>query len=213
MNWDEAKPLLEAKLDPAHVKKPEGRFGPKGDYIEGWHAIAEANRIFGHDGWSYTIKSLTRDDLREGTDSKGQTQWQAAYTCIVTVQVDQVTREDVGFGSGFAKHPGDAIEGATKEAVTDALKRALRTFGWPFGLALYDKARANVGRDAPPPDPVSTKAVATAIHHIETCKETEELAAYWKGLAQNQPAVAKHPEVIAAKDAQKVKLAGITEPV
>lgn len=213
MDWNDATPLLEAKLDPSAVKKPEGRFGPKGDYIEGWHAIAEANRIFGHGGWSYTIKSLTRDDLREAKDSKGQPQWQAAYTCIVTVEVGGVTREDVGFGSGFARHPGDAIEGATKEAVTDALKRALRTFGWPFGLALYDKARANVGRDAPPPEPISTKAVETAIHNIETCAETEELAAYWRGLAQNQPAVAKHPDVIAAKDRRKAALAGVSEPV
>lgn len=63
------------------------------------------------------------------------------------------------------------------------------------------------------PEPVSTKAVETAIHHIETCTETEELASYWKGLAQNQPTVAKHPEVVAAKDARKAALAGVSEPV
>jgi hypothetical protein len=79
-------------------------------------------------------------------------QWQAAYTCVCTLRVGDVTRQDVGFGSGFAKAIGDAIEGATKEAVTDALKRALRTFGNPFGLALYDKSRENVGYDLPPFD-------------------------------------------------------------
>ena len=31
-----------------------------------------------------------------------------------------------------------------KEAETDARKRALMTFGNPFGLALYDKTQANV---------------------------------------------------------------------
>jgi DNA recombination protein Rad52 len=135
--------LLAAPLDPAHVKKATGNFGPKGDYIEGWHAINELNRVFGFGGWSYQI-DLTRDDLSLGKDRNGGEQWQAAYTCICTLTVGQVTRQDVGFGSGFAKGVGDAIEGATKEAATDALKRAARTFGNIFGLALYDKARANV---------------------------------------------------------------------
>lgn len=141
---------LEAPLDPANVKKPTGRYGPKGDYIEGWHAINELNRVFGFDGWSYEI-NLTRDDLTLGKDGNGNDQWQAAYTCICTLTAAGVTRQDVGFGSGFAKGIGDAIEGATKEAATDALKRAARTFGNIFGLALYDKERTNV--QAPPPPP------------------------------------------------------------
>lgn len=137
---------LSAPLDPKHIKPPK-KFGPKGDYIEGWHAISEANRIFGFDGWSYTV-DLIRDDVSLGKDNDGNDQWQAAYTCICTVEAGGVKRQDVGFGSGFAKKVGDAIEGATKEAVTDGLKRCLRTFGHPFGLALYDKDRANVS--APP---------------------------------------------------------------
>lgn len=140
---------LAKPLDPKHVVKPTGNFGAKGDYIEGWLAIAEANRIFGHDGWSYSI-SLIQDSLVQGKDSRDQPQWQAAYTCICTVTAGDVSRQDVGFGSGFAKQVGDAIEGATKEAATDALKRALRTFGHPFGLALYDKTRAHV-QAAPEP--------------------------------------------------------------
>ena len=134
---------LNAPLDPANVKKPSGSFGPKGDYIEGWHAINELNRVFGFDGWSYEI-ALTRDAVEKGKDGKGNEQWQAAYTCICTLTAAGVTRQDVGFGSGFAKGIGDAIEGATKEAATDALKRCARTFGNIFGLALYDKSRANV---------------------------------------------------------------------
>lgn len=142
MNDNQIK-ALQANLDPKHVKKPTGQFGPKGDYLEGWHVINELNRIFGFDGWSYTI-DLSRDDLREAKDSKGNPQWQAAYTCICTLKVGDAVRQDVGFGSGFAKSIGDAIEGATKEAATDALKRCARTFGNVFGLALYDKSRANV---------------------------------------------------------------------
>lgn len=149
---------LNAPLDPKHVKKPTGSFGPKGDYLEGWHVINELNRVFGFDGWSYTV-DLTRDALAEGKDSKGNDQWQAAYTCICTLRVGEVTRQDVGFGSGFAKGIGDAIEGATKEATTDALKRCARTFGNVFGLALYDKSRANVHAPEPerPTGPITDK--------------------------------------------------------
>lgn len=136
--------LLQAPLDPKHVVKPSGSFGPKGDYLEGWHVINEMNRVFGFDGWSYTI-DLKQDALAK---AEGKDQWQAAYTCICTLTVGTTIRQDVGFGSGFAKMIGDAIEGATKEAVTDALKRCARTFGNIFGLALYDKSRANV--QAPP---------------------------------------------------------------
>jgi DNA recombination protein Rad52 len=155
--------ILEAPLDPAHVVVAKaGGFGPKGDYLEGWHVINELNRVFGFDGWSYTI-ALTRDAVEhvevEKTDYKTKAtykemQWQAAYTCICTLTAAGATRQDVGFGSGFAKGIGDAIEGATKEATTDALKRCARTFGNIFGLALYDKSRANV--QAPPPPPVPT---------------------------------------------------------
>lgn len=145
MDWKAISGELAKPLNPQHVKKGGGNFGPKGDYIEGWHAINEANAIFGFNGWSYQIKGLTQDRLHEGTDSKGNIQWQAAYTCLLHLSVGEVVREDVGFGSGFGKNVGDAIEGATKEAVTDALKRALRTFGNRFGLALYDKSRTNVG--------------------------------------------------------------------
>lgn len=152
MLTDDQIKALRAPLDPAHVKKPSGSFGPKGDYIEGWHAINELNRVFGFDGWSYTI-DLTRDALEKAKDSKGNEQWQAAYTCVCTLTAAGVTRQDVGFGSGFAKGIGDAIEGATKEAATDALKRAARTFGNIFGLALYDKSRANVM--APDPEVIT----------------------------------------------------------
>jgi recombination DNA repair RAD52 pathway protein len=48
----------------------------------------------------------------------------------------------VGVGNGKPENEGDVIESAVKEAETDALKRALRTFGNTFGLALYEKDAA-----------------------------------------------------------------------
>ena len=41
---------------------------------------------------------------------------------------------------------GEAHESALKEAETDAMKRALATFGNLFGLALYDKEQSGVRR-------------------------------------------------------------------
>ena len=177
MNDNQIK-ALQANLDPKHVKKPTGQFGPKGDYLEGWHVINELNRIFGFDGWSYTI-DLSRDDLREAKDGKGNPQWQAAYTCICTLKVGEAVRQDVGFGSGFAKSIGDAIEGATKEAATDALKRCARTFGNVFGLALYDKSRANVC--APEPeyiteaqrDEIAAMLDGHGINVVEFCQKAK----------------------------------------
>ncbi len=49
-----------------------------------------------------------------------------------------------GSGHGRANTPGEAHESALKEAETDAMKRALTTFGNAFGLALYDKEQREV---------------------------------------------------------------------
>jgi DNA recombination protein Rad52 len=138
MDWNAITQHLAAKLDPKYVKKPPA--GKYGEYIEGFHAINEANRIFGFGDWSYRIEYLSCVHKAQQGDK-----WQACYECSVTVTVGGVSRQDVGYGSGFSKSLGDALESAGKEAATDALKRTLRTFGNPFGLALYDKSKANVG--------------------------------------------------------------------
>ena len=41
---------LRAKLDSKHVKSRKAN-GVELHYVEGWHVIAEANRIFGYDAW------------------------------------------------------------------------------------------------------------------------------------------------------------------
>lgn len=132
---------LEKKLHPNVVKDPpKGKFG---EYIEGWHAIAEANRIFGFDGWSYDLVELRETNRDLNPEGK----WAIGYLAIVRAEAGGKFNTDVGHGQGHGKSLGDAIDSAVKEAVTDALKRALKSFGNPFGLALYDKTKANVGVD------------------------------------------------------------------
>lgn len=158
------KNQLDAPLQQSHVVKPTSKFGPKGDYIEGWHAIAEANRIFGYNGWSYQIVELKpcHEPFLAGDPAKET--WRVGYICTIDVCALGVTRQDVGYGSGAAKGIGDAHEGAVKEAVTDALKRTLRTFGNQFGLALYDKTQSNV-RDGV--EPVSAAEMKRGLVQID----------------------------------------------
>ena len=47
---EEVTSALSAKLSEKHVRVRH-LGGVTLSYIEGWHAIAEANRIFGFDGW------------------------------------------------------------------------------------------------------------------------------------------------------------------
>lgn len=137
---------LKAKLDPAHVKSRE-QGGSTVQYIEGWHAIEQMNAIFGHLNWSR--ETLLLREVCRYQNSKGNQV--VGYEAKVAVRVTApdgftcTTREGSGYGSGIAKDLFSAIESAGKEAETDAMKRAMMTFGNPLGLALYDKSRANVG--------------------------------------------------------------------
>ena len=59
----------------------------------------------------------------------------------ITVQADGaiIVRDGHGSGEGRGTSPGDVHDIALKAAETDATKRALATFGKPFGLELYRK--------------------------------------------------------------------------
>jgi DNA repair and recombination protein RAD52 len=145
---------LSAKLDASHVKK-RAQAGRQLSYVEGWHMIAEANRIFGFDRWHRETVELRQ--LGEPREVDGK--WRVAYMARVKVEVFAgeephvrcVIREGCGYGSGIDKDLGSAHESALKEAETDAMKRALMTFGNPFGLALYDKDQENVEHAAEKP--------------------------------------------------------------
>ncbi|MFN3350030.1 Rad52/Rad22 family DNA repair protein [Pseudorhodoplanes sp.] len=116
-------------------------------YIEGWYAISEANRIFGFDGWNReTIES------RCVTAREARGVFTAVYVTKVrvSVQADQrcVVREAYGTGEGVADSLSEAHEKAIKTSETDATKRALATFGKPFGLALYADNKRSAARTA-----------------------------------------------------------------
>ena len=74
-------------------------------------------------------------------------------------------REGSGVSHGIDVDLGQAHESALKEAETDAMKRALMTFGNPFGLALYDKQQRQVstapGRGHGPQQPAGQRPLAS----------------------------------------------------
>lgn len=178
---DEQKKLLSEKLDSAHVKPPS-QYGPKGDYLEGWHVIAEANRIFGFDGWSYEVLEAACVSHTPRKIGKAERDGHAVtYTSKVRVHVAGIMREDYGAGHGYDVDAGLAHESAIKEAVTDALKRALRTFGNPFGLALYDKTRANVeDADAKAYREKHQAAIESLWTEITALRTEGALVSFWK---------------------------------
>ena len=141
---DEQREALKAKLRYRHVRTRASNGTPI-SYVEGWHVIAEANRIFGYDCWdrqTLSPRCLWRETQRGETT--------CFYTAKVRITVRageaMIVREGIGTGTGRSSAAETAHEIALKAAETDATKRALATFGNPFGLALYDKEQRGVTR-------------------------------------------------------------------
>jgi DNA repair and recombination protein RAD52 len=130
---------LKRPLDPGAVSQREGSGGRKLSYIEGHYAIDQANSIFGYGNWGHEITGRECKELEDGTH---------LYTATVRVWTRGASganhHEDIGVGlarpsSKTGKLTPEDHEKGIKEAVTDALKRALRVYGDQFGNSLYDK--------------------------------------------------------------------------
>jgi hypothetical protein len=113
--------LLSSKLNGKHVRTRELR-GRTLSYVEGWHVIAEANRIFGFDGWDRETawaECIWAEAKREPQ--------MCAYAARVRIRVRAgdtiICREGSGVGHGSGATLGEAHESALKEAETDAMKR------------------------------------------------------------------------------------------
>lgn len=131
---------LQAPIDPGRVSQREGGRGNKLSYIEAHDAINTANAIFGFDGWTMAIQQFA--PLGGGN-----------YYALVQVSAGGVSRTDIGYGAARNDTP-DEVDKAIKSAVSDGMKRALRTFGNQFGNSLYDK-------DQPQTNPAPARAATT----------------------------------------------------
>ena len=139
---DKQMQVLKYDIEPSRIKsRSKGNINLS--YLEGFDLIETANKIFGHGNWSYSITSL--DQVSQENNSNQNVV--ICYKAVVKLTVysldhsKHISKEDVGFGTGIAKMLADAHEGGAKEAVTDSLKRSMRTLGNQFGNSLYDKSR------------------------------------------------------------------------
>ena len=131
---------LSKNLDESRIKIRE-KSGISLQYLETYDVINEANRIFNH-MWSYTITRL-EEVAREMNQNSNHV---ITFSAIVKIKIydstgNLIEREDTGVGIGTARTIGDAIDNASKSAVSDSLKRCFRTMGVTFGNNLYSKSQ------------------------------------------------------------------------
>lgn len=139
MFTDKQLKALSYSLDKSRVKTRD-KAGMQFDYLETYDVINVANSIFSY-MWDYSITKL-QEVHRETNQNSNHV---ITYSAIVKVRIydtqrNFIEREDTGVGIGTAKSIGDAIDNASKSAVSDALKRTFRTLGSQFGNDLYSKA-------------------------------------------------------------------------
>ncbi|PWN88094.1 hypothetical protein FA10DRAFT_233011 [Acaromyces ingoldii] len=131
---------LSKRLGPEYIST---RSGPSGGgklfYLEGWKVIDLANEVFGFNGWCSSVMKLDIDFV--SMDELPNNRFNVGVTSVVRITLrDGTFHEDVGYGSSEnSPKKSQALEKAKKEAVTDALKRAMRTFGRLLGNCVYDK--------------------------------------------------------------------------
>ena len=119
---------LTAPLDRTNVcQREQGR--SRVSYLEGWQVIAEANRIFGFDGWqrqTIAVRCVTQAERAIGRDQKPG--WGVTYTARVRVTViagglPPLVREGSGAGHGIDVDLGQAHESVRPQRVSPALIR------------------------------------------------------------------------------------------
>ena len=135
---------LDAPLDPKRISQRRDK-GIALDYLETYDIIDAANRIFGYDGWGYRLLRLEQVASGTYTSDGKEKPWALFEAEVEAWIVDELPfcyRRDVGHGIARPADSVDTLEMQRKGAVSDALKRALRSFGNQFGNSLYDKDHA-----------------------------------------------------------------------
>tara|TARA_R100001510_G_C7541692_1_gene128991 strand:+ start:14 stop:664 length:651 start_codon:yes stop_codon:yes gene_type:complete len=168
---------LKQPIKLENVAERESGWGDKVPYVESWKAIDAANRIFGFDGWN----SETLEAGLVSEDAKC-----VSYIAKVRITIGNIVKEGYGAGHGRKGSIGDKHESAIKEAESDAQKRALRQFGYQFGLSLYDSKKAWKTANSPSSSKKTTKntsnnhspTFALAKDAIEKCRELKKLDSY-----------------------------------
>ena len=152
---------LRRSLNRQYVRTREAN-GRELSYIEGWYAISEANRIFGFDGWNReTVESrcvLAREN--RGLIPRRLCRQGAHHRACRRRDLSSVTA--MGRGRAAASPRATSTTSLSRLAETDATKRALATFGKPFGLELYRKDKDPALQTCPSHQPGRRKSTHSA---------------------------------------------------
>lgn len=162
---------LDKTLNPLLVSQRKGNSGTTLKYIEGHDAIDQANRIFGYGEWGYRVLRCQMVSIADGATGEviGVTyEAEVELTVIDCIPVSDVGQQacsvwnviDVVMSRRKDERKAEPIEAwerqnaqrtiidahevARKGAVTDALKRCLRSFGAQFGNSLYGDGRVEL---------------------------------------------------------------------
>ena len=204
--------VLKHDIEPSRIKsRTKGNINLS--YLEGFDLIETANKVFGHGNWSYSITSL--DQVSQENNSNQNVV--ICYKAVVKLTVysldhsKYISKEDVGFGTGIAKMLADAHEGGAKEAVTDAIKRAMRSFGNQFGNSLYDKSRNHQAKAHQAPQLQNNQAAPSQpkIQQVSPQSQYEFTSLYNLGLQvleQGSNFVVVGEEIFNKKDSIKVSM-------
>ncbi|KAI9347314.1 Rad52/22 double-strand break repair protein [Obelidium mucronatum] len=127
----------ERAVGPEYLSQRAGPGGTKLVYICGNQVLSLANEVFGFDGWSHSIVSSEIDFV--DTSQDGSLVSLGVSTVVRVTLRDGTSHEDIGYGRiENARSKGTAFEKVKKESVTDAIKRALRSFGEVMGNCTYN---------------------------------------------------------------------------
>ena len=170
MGFSDSQMRALARSVPARHVKSRVRDGKELSYVEGWYVLAQANRIFGFDGWD---RETIETKCLLGREARGS--FTAVYSARVRITVrtpdGTVIRDGHGTGEAHGGSVGEVHDRALKAAETDATKRALATFGKAFGLALY-VGRASVPTQQHPQNHTAQTAQASPAHRSDGGQRT-----------------------------------------
>ncbi len=142
---------LEKDL-PKSVVKGRTQGGAQLSYVDTFYVIKRLNECFGNLGWD--SETVRLEQVTPGNKDRNGNEL-IAYRALVRITAIvatgdggymKVVKEGTGWGSD--KSQLNPHEMASKEAESDALKRAAMKFGMSLGLALYDKTQEHIEDDA-----------------------------------------------------------------
>jgi hypothetical protein len=163
MGFSDRQTRALSRCVPAQHVRSRVRDGKELSYVEGWYVLAQANRIFGFDGWD---RETVETKCIMGREARGSSTAVYLARVRITVRTSEgvIVRDGHGTGEATGQSVGEVHDRALKAAETDATKRALATFGKAFGLALY---APKLPADRTPGGSTKTDTSSTAVGLME----------------------------------------------